>query len=110
MEGIQNDGTQPQQQPAQPVDYTALAKQHGAISSQPSQPTAIDYTALAKQHGAVSSTPTSKPATEPASTTQASAARTPPATYHHYNPLTNQYKTRQEKTPAQRNPLILPFQ
>ncbi|MCL5746155.1 MAG: hypothetical protein M1541_19870 [Acidobacteria bacterium] len=37
-----------------PVDYDALAKQAGAVSSQPAQP---DYDALAKQAGAVSSTP-----------------------------------------------------
>src|SRR4051794_28893145 len=35
----------------QTIDYDALAKQHGAISS------GLDYDALAKQHGAVSSTP-----------------------------------------------------
>jgi hypothetical protein len=44
-----------------PIDYTALAKQAGAVSSQPA-PTAsssapVDYTALAKQAGAVSSQP-----------------------------------------------------
>src|ERR1035437_4293976 len=45
----------------QTIDYTALAKQAGAVSS---QPTSIDYTALAKQAGAVSSQPTSsKPPT-----------------------------------------------
>lgn len=36
------------------IDYDALAKQAGAVSSQPA---AIDYDALAKQAGAVSSTP-----------------------------------------------------
>ncbi len=40
-----------------PIDYDALAKQAGAISSQPAQP---DYDALAKQAGAVSSTPASE--------------------------------------------------
>ena len=41
---------------AQPIDYTALAKQAGAISSTP-PPGAVDYAALAKQAGAISSTP-----------------------------------------------------
>ena len=48
----------------QTIDYAALAKQAGAISSQPapsaspaSQSGSIDYAALAKQAGAVSSTP-----------------------------------------------------
>lgn len=44
------------------IDYDALAKQAGAISSQPvTAPNAtsgVDYDALAKQNGAVSSTPT----------------------------------------------------
>lgn len=42
------------------IDYTALAKQAGAIDSQPAPSTsasAPDYAALAKQAGAVSSTP-----------------------------------------------------
>lgn len=34
----------------QPIDYEALAKQYGAVSSQ-----SVDYDALAKQHGAISS-------------------------------------------------------
>lgn len=38
----------------QPIDYAALAKQAGAVSSAPPQ---VDYSALAKQAGAVSSTP-----------------------------------------------------
>lgn len=37
---------------AQPIDYEALAKQHGAVSS---EKPVIDYAAIAKQHGAVSS-------------------------------------------------------
>src|SRR5260370_25915155 len=41
---------------AQPIDYAALAKQAGAISSTPPRPP-VDYTALAKQAGAISSTP-----------------------------------------------------
>lgn len=42
----------------QTIDYDALAKQNGAISSQPAQPAGqIDYEALAKQNGATSSTP-----------------------------------------------------
>lgn len=40
---------------AQSIDYAALAKQAGAISSTPAS--GIDYTALAKQAGATSSTP-----------------------------------------------------
>ena len=44
------------------VDYAALAKQAGAISSQPA-PGGIDYAALAKQAGAVSSTPPPAPRT-----------------------------------------------
>lgn len=40
------------------IDYEALAKQHGAVSS---TPPAIDYNAIAKQHGAVSSTPPAGP-------------------------------------------------
>jgi hypothetical protein len=42
------------------VDYAALAKQAGAVSSQPpaqSQGRAVDYAALAKQAGAINSTP-----------------------------------------------------
>lgn len=46
----------------QPIDYSALAKQAGAISSAPPQ---VDYSALAKQAGAVSSTPASGPAPKP---------------------------------------------
>ena len=44
------------------IDYTALAKQAGAVSSQPA-PTSgpVDYTALAKQAGAVSSQPAPTP-------------------------------------------------
>ena len=41
---------------AQPIDYVALAKQAGAISSAP-PPSGVDYAALAKQAGAVNSTP-----------------------------------------------------
>src|ERR1700730_2699598 len=45
----------------QTVDYDALARQNGAVSSQPGQ---VDYDALAKQHGAVTSTaPSSSTAT-----------------------------------------------
>ena len=44
-----------------PIDYAALAKQAGAVDSQPapstSQNTGVDYAALAKQAGAVSSAP-----------------------------------------------------
>jgi len=41
-----------------PVDYTALARQAGATSSQPPAPGGpVDYAALAKQAGAISSTP-----------------------------------------------------
>jgi hypothetical protein len=46
-----------------PIDYAALAKQSGAISSTPaalpaaSAPGGVDYGALAKQAGAISSTP-----------------------------------------------------
>jgi hypothetical protein len=39
-----------------PIDYEALAKQAGAVSSTPA-PKKVDYTALAKQAGAVSTTP-----------------------------------------------------
>jgi len=42
----------------QTIDYDALARQHGAISSQPGQ---VDYDALAKQHGATSSTAPANP-------------------------------------------------
>lgn len=45
---------------AQPVDYEALAKQAGAVSSTPpsgGRGGGVDYAALAKQAGAVSSTP-----------------------------------------------------
>lgn len=38
----------------QPIDYAALAKQAGAVSSTPA-PSGIDYAALAKQAGAISS-------------------------------------------------------
>jgi hypothetical protein len=41
----------------QPVDYTALARQAGAVSSQPPGGGSIDYAALAKQAGALSSEP-----------------------------------------------------
>ena len=42
----------------QTVDYAALAKQAGAINSQPPpQSGNVDYEALAKQAGAVSSAP-----------------------------------------------------
>lgn len=44
------------------IDYGALAKQNGAISSQPAAGGSIDYEALAKQNGAVSSQ--SAPATD----------------------------------------------
>ncbi len=44
-----------------PIDYDALAKQAGAISSQPAQPAQPDYDALAKQAGAISSTPAPAP-------------------------------------------------
>lgn len=43
-----------------PIDYDALAKQAGAISSQPAQTSGggdVDYDALAKQAGAISSEP-----------------------------------------------------
>lgn len=42
---------------SQPIDYTALAKQAGAVASEPAK---TDYAALAKQAGAVSSTPAPK--------------------------------------------------
>ena len=42
----------------QTIDYAELARQHGAISSQPEQ---VDYDALAKQHGATSSTAPANP-------------------------------------------------
>lgn len=44
---------------SQTIDYDALAKQHGAISSTPPPQASggIDYDALAKQHGAIASTP-----------------------------------------------------
>ena len=42
---------------AQTIDYDALAKQAGAISSQPQAAPSVDYDALAKQAGAISSTP-----------------------------------------------------
>src|SRR5438309_229915 len=48
----------------QTIDYDALARQHGAISSQPavsSGPGQIDYDALAKQHGAISSDAATRP-------------------------------------------------
>lgn len=38
----------------QEIDYDALAKQHGAITSTPAA--GVDYNALAKQHGAIEST------------------------------------------------------
>lgn len=45
----------------QDIDYEALAKQHGAISSMPATAPGkngeIDYEAIAKQHGAIGSTP-----------------------------------------------------
>ena len=45
----------------QDIDYEALARQHGAISSMPAAAPGkngeIDYEALAKQHGAIGSTP-----------------------------------------------------
>ena len=46
----------------QTIEYDALARQYGALSSSPAaappaQPTQIDYDALARQHGAISSTP-----------------------------------------------------
>jgi hypothetical protein len=40
------------------VDYDALAKQYGAVSSQPAT---VDYDALAKQYGAVESKPQNRP-------------------------------------------------
>lgn len=41
----------------QTIDYEALAKQAGAISSQPAQSGDVDYAALAKQAGAINSEP-----------------------------------------------------
>ena len=45
----------------QDIDYEALARQHGAISSVPAAAPGtngeIDYEAIAKQHGAISSQP-----------------------------------------------------
>jgi hypothetical protein len=38
------------------IDYDALAKQYGAVSSTPTGAAPVDYDALAKQHGATSST------------------------------------------------------
>jgi hypothetical protein len=62
----------------QTIDYDALARQNGAISSQPPavsfQPRGIDYDALAKQHGAISSAPA------------ASAPATPTGTIGPYHP------------------------
>jgi hypothetical protein len=53
------------------IDYTALAKQAGAVDSQPapstSQSTGVDYAALAKQAGAVSSAPAQPVAEAPRS-------------------------------------------
>src|SRR5665213_2018044 len=53
-----NGTTSPQNAP---IDYTALAKQYGAIDSQPPPATSpsggIDYTALAAQYGAIHSQP-----------------------------------------------------
>lgn len=46
------------------IDYTALAKQAGAVSSQPAG--AVDYEALAKQAGAVSSVPAPATGDQPA--------------------------------------------
>jgi hypothetical protein len=47
----------------QTIDYDALAKQAGAINSQPAQQSGnVDYAALAKQAGAVSSQPPKTPA------------------------------------------------
>ena len=55
--------------PVPEIDYEALAKKYGAVSSQPAQ---IDYEALAKQYGAISSeppppgwTPVDEPAAQP---------------------------------------------
>src|ERR1700746_3378976 len=46
----------------QTPDYAALAKQAGAITSQPAQSSGgVDYAALAKQAGAVSSQPAQQP-------------------------------------------------
>ena len=49
----------------QDIDYEALARQHGAISSMPAVASGkngeIDYEALAKQHGAIGSTPAPQP-------------------------------------------------
>lgn len=55
----------------QTIDYDALAKQNGALSSQPAAAShQIDYAALAKQNGATSSTPASQqPAAAPAKPT-----------------------------------------
>jgi hypothetical protein len=38
------------------IDYDALAKKHGAVSSTPAGSSPVDYDALAKKHGAISST------------------------------------------------------
>jgi hypothetical protein len=43
--------------PGAQVDYEALAKQAGAISSQPAAQSGVDYEALAKQAGAIDSQP-----------------------------------------------------
>jgi hypothetical protein len=53
----------------QAIDYDALAKQHGAIASQPA---AVDYDALAAQHGAISSTAATVQPTHSASISAAS--------------------------------------
>jgi hypothetical protein len=59
----------------QAIDYDALAKQSGAISSSPAQ---VDYDALAKQSGAISSTPPPRPTADPNAATISAA---PPMTW-----------------------------
>src|SRR5579864_7454756 len=68
------------------VDYDALARQNGAISSQPATPPQqssglVDYDALAKQHGAVSSTPATAPAQSLTTPTAQISAAPPPTVW-----------------------------
>ena len=68
----------------QTIDYDALAKQNGAMSSQPAIQAQssgnVDYDSLARQHGAVSSTPTATaPQATEAATAYVSAAPPPTA-------------------------------
>lgn len=65
----------------QTIDYEALAKQAGAISSAAPQASGdIDYEALAKQAGAVSSEPATAPQARPVDTSLRSPDRAVPVT------------------------------